>query len=184
MIVAKVGGSLYDWPALGPTLLSWLAAQPEPVLLVPGGGAAANVVRNWDRVHSLGEDEAHWLAIRSLSLAAHFLHRLLPALPVVEVAIPGILDPYPICRNPPRHWGGSPPHSWSVTSDSLALWVAICSEASKLMLLKSADAPAGDWTGAGYADGHFRVLMTKSSVEVEALNLRSSGSPSPLRRGG
>ena len=178
MIVAKVGGSLYDWPALGPTLRAWLAEQPEPVLLFPGGGAAADVVRAWDRVHSLGEDEAHWLAIRSLSLAAHFLHRLLPALPVVEVPVPGILDPVPICRNPPHHWGGSPPHSWSVTSDSLALWVAIHSEVSKLVLLKSAKEPEGDWADAGFVDPHFAVLRAGTGVKVEAVDLRRFTPPS------
>ena len=167
MIVAKVGGSLYDWPALGPTLRAWLAAQPEPVLLFPGGGAAADAVRSWDRVHSLGEAEAHWLAIRSLSLAAHFLHRLAPALAVVEAAVPGILNPHPYFRAQ-----SGPPHTWSVTSDSLALWVAIHSDASKLVLLKSADAPGGDWSEAGFVDEHFAVLLEKSNVGVGAVNLR------------
>ena len=173
MIVAKVGGSLYDWPALGPALTEWLAAQSEPVLLFPGGGDAADAVRSWDRVHSLGEAQAHWLAIRSLSLAAHFLHELLPALAVVEAPTPGILDPYPYFRNSPLDRGGSPPHTWSVTSDSLALWVAIRSDASKLVLLKSADAPAGDWADAGYVDPHFPILLATASLKVEAVNLRS-----------
>ena len=171
MIVAKVGGSLYDWPALGPTLTEWLSDQPEPVLLVPGGGAAADAVRTWDRVHSLGEEEAHWLAIRSLTLAAHFLHRLLPALPVVEAAIPGILDPYSYFRTQ-----SGPPHTWSVTSDSLALWVAIHAEASKLVLLKSADAPLGDWSDAGYVDAHFAVLLMGAKMHVDAVNLRKTHS--------
>jgi len=178
MIVAKVGGSLYDWPGLGPALTKWLADQPEPVLLFPGGGEAADVVRTWDRAHSLGEEEAHWLAIRSLSLAAHFLHLLLPTHSVVESPVPGILDPFRYFRNPPRDRGGSPPHTWSVTSDSLALWVAIQSKASKLVLLKSADAPEGDWTDAGYVDWHFAVMVKGASVSVEAVNLREITPPS------
>jgi len=184
MIVAKVGGSLYDWPALGQTLRAWLAEQSEPVLLFPGGGAAADVVRAWDRVHSLGEEVAHWLAIRSLSLAARFLQLLLPELPVVESPMPGILDPYAYFRNPPRDRGGSPPHLWSVTSDSLALWVAIQSKASKLVLLKSADAPAGDWSEAGYVDGHFAELRSEAKVRVEAVNLRKQLGEPTVSTGG
>ena len=177
MIVAKVGGSLYDWPRLGPALRAWISSQAEPVLLFPGGGDAADVVRSWDRVHSLGEEEAHWLAIRSLSLAAHFLHRLLPGLPVVEGPTPGILDPYPYFRNPSRDRGSGPPHTWSVTSDSLSLWVAIHANASKLVLLKSAYAPDADWAEAGFVDAHFPLLMAGANLEVEAVDLRTRERP-------
>ena len=37
-IVVKVGGSLFDWPELGPRLGRWLKTLPSNrVLLVPGG---------------------------------------------------------------------------------------------------------------------------------------------------
>ena len=173
MIVAQVGGSLYDWPELGPALRAWLARQPEPVLLFPGGGDAADAVRNWDRVHALGEEHAHWLAIRSLSLGAHFLQRLLGSLPVVESPLPGILDPYPYFRTQ-----SGPPHTWTVTTDSLAAWVAIQSGASKLVLLKSTDIPVSlGWkeaSDAGFVDGYFPELLVTANLRVEAVNLRSS----------
>ncbi len=165
MIVAKVGGSLYDWPDLGPALTAWLALQSEPVLLFPGGGEAADAVRGWDRVHDLGEEAAHWLAIRSLSLGAHFLHRLLLQLPIVEAPLPGILDPHPYFRA-----RDGPPHTWSVTTDSLAAWTARECDASKLVLLKSADAPPGDWAECGYVDAYFATAA--AGVSVEAVNLR------------
>ena len=45
MIVAKVGGSLYDWPGLTDALDTWLASVADhPVLLVPGGGVTANAI--------------------------------------------------------------------------------------------------------------------------------------------
>ncbi|HEY1188734.1 MAG TPA: hypothetical protein VGE74_13855, partial [Gemmata sp.] len=60
MIVVKVGGSLYDSPALGPALRAFVASlAPAEVLLVPGGGAAADAVRALDRTHALGEEAAH-----------------------------------------------------------------------------------------------------------------------------
>lgn len=171
MIVAKVGGSLYDWPDLGAALTVWLARQSEPVLIFPGGGSAADAVRGWDRVHSLGEEHAHWLAIRSLSLGAYFLQRLLPDLPVVETTSPGILDPYPYFRTQ-----SGPPHLWSVTTDSLAAWVAIQSGASKLVLLKSTDIPVSlSWkeaSDAGFVDTYFPELLASADLRVEAVNLR------------
>ena len=172
MIVAKVGGSLYDWPGLGPALTAWLARQPDPVLIFPGGGEAADAVRSWDRVHELGEEHSHWLAIRSLSLGTHFLQRLIGSLPVVESPMPGILDPYPYFRTQ-----AGPPHTWSVTTDSLAAWVAIQSGASKLVLLKSIDIPVSlNWTeasDAGFVDRHFPTVLASANLPVESVNLRA-----------
>src|SRR5262249_50947889 len=78
-VVVKVGGSLYDLPGLGARLRAWLERLPSrEVLLVPGGGPAADVVRDLDRLHRLGEEAAHWLALRALSVNARFLAALLP----------------------------------------------------------------------------------------------------------
>src|SRR5688572_14807390 len=77
-VVVKVGGSLFDLPNLAARLGAWLAELGTPqVILVPGGGATADVMRDFDRLHQLGEEKAHWLALRSLTLNAHFLTELL-----------------------------------------------------------------------------------------------------------
>jgi aspartokinase-like uncharacterized kinase len=65
-VVVKVGGSLFDLPDLGPRLEVWLGAR-RSVVLVPGGGPTTDVVRALDRTHRLGEEAAHWLALRSIS---------------------------------------------------------------------------------------------------------------------
>lgn len=163
MIVAKVGGSLYDDPRLGPALRRWVGEQPEPVLLVPGGGEFADAVRKLDAVHGLGEEAAHWIAIASLSVAAAFLGRIVPG---VE-----ILDPLAFFT---RH--DLTPHTWAVTSDSLALAAAIHLCASKLVLLKSADLPPGlSWAEAaasGFVDAHFPILAAGATFPIEAMNFR------------
>ncbi len=74
MIVVKVGGSLFDSPRLGPALRAYLdALAPADVLLVPGGGPVADAVRELDRTHGLGEEAAHWLALRSLGVTKELL---------------------------------------------------------------------------------------------------------------
>ena len=56
LTVVKVGGSLYDLPDLHLRLQPWLSqAKTTDIILVPGGGATADVIRDFDRVHHLGE---------------------------------------------------------------------------------------------------------------------------------
>jgi aspartokinase-like uncharacterized kinase len=185
--VVKVGGSLYDLPDLGLRLRRWLEGCASPVLLVPGGGPTADVVRDLDRRHGLGEEASHWLALRALTLNAHFLASLLPAACVV--ADPGVcLRAWGACRVPildayefARSDDGRPghlPHTWAAASDSLAARVAAVSEARRLVLLKSVTIPDGlDWAKAGrlgLVDDLFAEMVRqgRGDLEVTAVNLR------------
>src|SRR5437870_4383113 len=79
-VIVKVGGSLYELPDLRERLRAWIAQiGAARVLLVPGGGMTAEAIRAFDRVHQLGEEASHWLAIRTLSVNARFLHEFFPA---------------------------------------------------------------------------------------------------------
>ena len=85
MIVVKVGGSLFDHPRLGVGLREYLGSlAPSEVLLVPGGGAAAEAVRELDRVHRLGEEASHWLAIAAMDVMGSVLRTLVPTVRVLE----------------------------------------------------------------------------------------------------
>ena len=68
-ILVKLGGSLLDLPDLGPRLAAFLNAQPPgPPLLVVGGGAGADRIRELDRAGRFYRaDQAHWLAIRAMT---------------------------------------------------------------------------------------------------------------------
>ncbi len=56
-IVVKVGGSLFDLPDLGPRLVQFLARLPtREIILVPGGGPIADLIRKFDQLHGLGEE--------------------------------------------------------------------------------------------------------------------------------
>ena len=188
--VVKVGGSLYDLPDLAARLHEWLADEwhgGDGVLVVPGGGPPADAVREWDRRHGLGEEKAHWLALRALALNAHFLASLLPyACVIVDVnlceqiwserRLP-ILDVHEFARADDQR-PGRLPHSWAVTSDALAARVAVVAHARHLVLLKSAPMPTGvDWTEAGrlgLVDALFAEVLRDAPAElrVSLINLR------------
>src|SRR5690348_6554608 len=71
LIVYKIGGSLFDLPQLPLVIRRVLAQRPDSSpLLVAGGGRAADLVREWDSVHELGDDVAHALALEAMDLGA------------------------------------------------------------------------------------------------------------------
>jgi aspartokinase-like uncharacterized kinase len=186
IVVVKVGGSLYDWPQLGTRLREYLGTfRGRSIVLVPGGGPFANVIRSMDETHRLGEERAHWLALQSLALAAHFLEQLLPGAKVIDgisaarnswvVDRASILNIFRFARGDesrPHHL----PHRWSATSDSFAARVAIVARAERLILLKSSPPSAdSDWTVAarlGHVDALFPATIAEATFPVEMVNLR------------
>jgi aspartokinase-like uncharacterized kinase len=181
--IAKVGGSLYDLPDLADRLQLWLRHQDScPTLFVPGGGLLANAVRDFDRVHRLGEEASHWLALAALSVAAAFVARLVPGSVVLprlpeekDGAGPFVVDPLPFFRADETE-AGRFPHSWQVTSDSLAVRVAARARAEELVLLKSVSWAGGDWQMAarqGIVDGFFpEAIQRASGLKVRVVNMR------------
>ncbi len=189
--VVKVGGSLYTLPDLARRLQQWLDAEGNSgfgVVLVPGGGPTADVVRDLDRRHGLGEEASHWLALRALALSAHFLASLLPSACVIgdvaecprvvsERRLP-ILDVHQFARADEER-DGHVPHRWAVSSDSLAARVAVVARARQLVLLKSTSVPEGvDWTEAGrlgLVDEMFATMLRQAPADLQvcAVNLRT-----------
>ena len=177
MIVVKVGGSLYDLPDLGERLRRFLSQLGTSCLVVPGGGATADVVRAFDRDHGLGPTAAHWLALRACTMNAWFLRELLPMSEIVEgpqrCPALGILDPHAFALADEGR-AGCLPHDWSATSDSVAARVAEVSGAD-LVLLKSVDIEGDDWERTareGLVDPIFPVIVARAGLCVRAVNLR------------
>ena len=182
-VVVKVGGSLYDLPDLASRLGRFLTSlESSSVLIVPGGGALADAVRVIDECHRLGKEASHWLALRTLTVAAHFLSALLPGSWIVdhpeqwrhsELAI---LDPYAFAQQD-QGVAGELPHCWSATSDSIAARAARVANARRLVLLKSVAIPPGtDWSEAarrGWVDAYFAEAV--EDLRVGAVNLRNMG---------
>jgi len=150
--VVKIGGSVLSMPDLS-SRLSRLLQQftDQNVLCVVGGGAATDVIREWDQVHHLGDDAAHWLAVESLGLTARLVSHLITDSVLVRtrdeaavcwrdhgVAIADLPACLPLLERESR---ADLPHSWDATSDAISAWIASVWPAERLVLVKSIDAP-------------------------------------------
>ena len=174
IFVVKVGGSLFDLPDLGPRLQRWLAKRTEEhIVLVPGGGATADVVRAWDLHHQLGDERSHWLALRAMTLNAYLLADLLGGVPLLqgverlEHSIV-VLDAYEFIRRDEGR-SGCLPHTWGVTSDAVAARVGVVAGADRLVLLKSTDQGADDFVDAYFAS----IVAQARGLQVQAVNFRA-----------
>jgi aspartokinase-like uncharacterized kinase len=138
----KVGGALLNAPDTFAWAVRELAGAPRDgsVLVVPGGGPFADAVRDVERCVGLSDSAAHWAAVLAMNQCAHVLAAHLPGADLTENPL----------RRPPAHhipvlapytWLRSTdplPHSWDVTSDSIAAHVARVTGARRLILMKLA----------------------------------------------
>lgn len=169
-VVVKIGGGMLSDAAAFANALRAVAgaARGARVLVVPGGGPFADAVRDVDRRFSLSADTAHWMAILAMDQYAWMLASRLPSAVVVgtpdDIAYAFAGHRIPVLA--PSRWLQSAdplPHSWDVTSDSIAAWIAGAVGAARLVLVK----PPGANDGA--VDGHFSVVVP-SGVAVAIVN--------------
>jgi 5-(aminomethyl)-3-furanmethanol phosphate kinase len=185
-IVVKVGGSLLGWDLFPSRLSEYLAShRDERLVLVVGGGAAADLIRDLDRRHGLGDEESHRLALHALDLTARVLEVLVSGLEVAAMPedlasiweggrIP-LLAPRKFLERDDRQSIDPLPHTWAVTTDSIAARLARHLCAAGLVLLKSAPLPPGfsrlDAARAGLVDPTF-PLAAEELDHVHYVNLR------------
>lgn len=142
--VLKVGGSLSHRPRALRRLMMLLQAlaRTRTLVVVPGGGRFADEVRRADRRFGLDPSSAHWMAILAMDQLAYVLRDL--AAGAVVVGGPPEIQSGRLNVLAPSAWlirADPLPHSWDVTSDSIAAWVARALDARLLILVKSADRP-------------------------------------------
>jgi aspartokinase-like uncharacterized kinase len=127
-LVVKLGGSLYNRV---PDLVRVLLASGRPLLIVPGGGLFADSIRQ----SQVDEDSAHWMAIAAMDQFGWFIasHGIKVSGFLKKPDQPIVFLPYCCMR---QH--DPLPHSWDITSDSIAAWVAD-SLGMDLLLLKQVD---------------------------------------------
>jgi 5-(aminomethyl)-3-furanmethanol phosphate kinase len=160
-LIVKIGGSLLAHVRILDEVLAAVAhvASMRPLLIVPGGGQFADAVRDVDRRIGIDDTAAHWMAVLAMDQYAHLLAARLPAGQVVmtladtTIALAGRRVPVLA----PFRWLSEAdplPHSWDVTSDSIAAWIAGAAHARELMLVKAPGAG-----GAALVDDYFRTVL-------------------------
>jgi aspartokinase-like uncharacterized kinase len=160
-VVFKVGGGLLKQEGDLDRVLAVISdlGRRQRVLIVPGGGPFADAVRAVDERVGLSDDAAHWMAIRAMDQYAHVIADRMPGCALVSdlVEIEAALVASRVPVLPPYRWlrDADPlPHSWDVTSDSIAAWVAGALGAGRLVLVK----PSGA-SGADLVDPYFHRAL-------------------------
>jgi aspartokinase-like uncharacterized kinase len=160
-VVVKVGGGVLRHAVHFERVLTEIAAASHGrrLLIVPGGGPFADTVREVDRVSRLPDDSAHWMAVLGMDQYAFLLTARLEAAVLVE-DLRGIdrairAEKVPVLA--PFKWLRTIdplPHTWHVTSDSIAAWVSAEVRAERLVLVK----PPGA-VGADLVDSYFEHAL-------------------------
>src|SRR5437867_4654101 len=145
--VVKVGGGLLGTAGAFQLVIEALTAfrRGRRLVVLPGGGPFAEAVRQMFKRVKIGEDAAHWMAVLGMDQYAHALAARLPEAALVD-GDGGISAAIQAGRLPvlaPYHWlrAADPlPHSWEVTSDTIAAWLAGQLGARRVVLIKPAHA--------------------------------------------
>jgi aspartokinase-like uncharacterized kinase len=171
--LVKIGGSLERAPALR----SWIEASGRfglgRVIVVPGGGSFANEVRSAQVHWGFSDSAAHHMALLAMEqfglLLADMEPRLKAARSDTEIRnaleaqhVPVWLPSAMVLADPAL------PQSWSLSSDSLAAWLAGQINASHLVMVKSVNVDGPEVSlaqlqASGVVDGDFsRMIRDKA----------------------
>jgi aspartokinase-like uncharacterized kinase len=160
--VVKVGGSLLVHPDLFQTALGIIATASRDcrLVVVPGGGPFADAVRTIDRRFRINDDAAHWMAVSAMDQYGYFIaDRLGGAIVIGPREITRALTANQVPVLAPSAWlheADPLPHAWTVTSDSIAAWVAGQLDARRLVLVKPPRASTSD---SRIVDAHFAKAL-------------------------
>jgi aspartokinase-like uncharacterized kinase len=171
--IIKIGGSLSRGNGLAALCLEISRlGQRRPLLVVPGGGEFADLVRKIYARYTLSESTAHRMALLAMDQYGYVLSQLIPgssrakslaeARRIAESGSPSILLPSSEIRH-----ADPLPHSWEVTSDTIAAWVAYATGCRRLVLLKDVDGVFMDKEASGRPDGVIAELTAEQLSKID-----------------
>ncbi|HEY0087585.1 MAG TPA: hypothetical protein VGB37_02010 [Candidatus Lokiarchaeia archaeon] len=167
-IVVKIGGSILKHRKDLDSVLNQFRnlienKQLETIIIIPGGGIFANFVRHIDDTLNIGEDISHWMAIYSMNFNGKILSKRYSYLEKTEEfsELKGtkenmlIFLPFKYLYQIDELT-----HSWDVTSDSIALYIAYKLGYKECYLIKDVD---------GIMDDKHQILKEISTKEYELM---------------
>jgi aspartokinase-like uncharacterized kinase len=176
--IIKVGGSLASNPPSLKALCRELGSisRDHSVVVVPGGGKFADVVREFDGKFELSDATADRMAVLAMDQFGIFLSNITPNSVVCDTlrkarnlseieVLPIFLPSRLMFRKDPLE------HSWDVTSDSIAAYVAGKLNADKLILLTDVD---GIFTDDPKVSSQAKLIEMTSPNNLLQWNKRTS----------
>ena len=182
MWVVKIGGSLASAEALPRWLDTLSCYGGGEVVIVPGGGPFAELARRLQRYWRIDDSTVHVMALMGMEQYGLMMAGLRPDLVpsdcetelfrVLKRAGVPIWLPSFMVRN-----DHSIAHSWDVTSDSLAAWLARRLGARWLVLVKSTALAAGEVSAealsqSGVVDAAFPEYLRQGDFQALILAAR------------
>jgi hypothetical protein len=144
--VIKIGGSLAEDPERLRALCAKLSefAKKYAIIVVPGGGRFADVVRDFDKRFTLSSVVSHRMAVLGMDQFGLLLSQIIPnscatyllsdAKQLSEIGVVPIFLPSRLMfKEDPLE------NSWDVTSDSIAAYVASRLHVAKVILVTDVD---------------------------------------------
>jgi aspartokinase-like uncharacterized kinase len=176
--VIKVGGSLAEDPERLRVLCTKLSefAKKYEIVVVPGGGRFADVVRDFDKRFALSSGISHRMAILGMDQFGLLLCQIIPnscatyvlndAKQLSEIrVVPIFLPSRLIFQEDPME------NSWNVTSDSIAAYVTSRLHVAKVLLVTDID---GIFTKDPKKHLDATLIELLSAQELLKLNKRTS----------
>jgi len=176
--VIKIGGSLAEDPAALSALCNKLGkiAKKYRIVVVPGGGKFADVVREFDQRFVLSPDISHRMALLGMDQFGLLLSQIIPnscavyllndAKQLSEIKVVPIFLPSRLMfQDDPLE------HSWDVTSDSIAAYIASRLNADKVILATDVN---GIFTSDPKKHSDAKLIKRTSASELLKLIQRTS----------
>lgn len=170
MRVIKLGGSLLETGQMFACLKHVLETN-ENTIVVCGGGAFANQVRQAQKKWHFDDVAAHEMAILAMQQTAVMCQNLQPKFTIAS-SVSEIKNQRFVIWSPniTELNAAEIPATWDITSDSLAAWLTIKLDAYELVLVKSckidSEAVITELTEQGIIDKEFYKFLENTSFDL------------------
>jgi aspartokinase-like uncharacterized kinase len=177
-IVIKVGGSLALFPEKLRNLSSKISeiSKEYKLIVVPGGGEFADVVRSIDKKFRLSCNASHRMAILGMDQYGMLLSDLMPNSVIVsnleEIEfflgsnkLPIFLPSNFLFREDPLE------NSWAITSDSIAVYIASRLQVTKVLLVTDVD---GIYNDDPKTVSDAKLIKDLTAIQLLTMNKRTS----------